>query len=267
MPVITLITDFGLADEYVGVMKGVMLSIHPQADIVDISHGIAPQNIHQAAFMLASAYPYFTAGTIHVVVVDPGVGTDRRIVCLQMKGYRFLAPDNGVLTRVLEQGPAESVWRVENPVYWLDHVSRTFHGRDIFAPVAAHLLNGLEGNQLGRELDSTRLMRLPDMGPDIIGRGEINGCIVTVDRFGNLITNIDAKTISGVKTGKESNDLDLVMAGRQISGLSQNYDNKGEGQPLVLVNSRGYLEIAVNKGSATDIFKVGMGEPVKVTYK
>ena len=267
MPVITLTTDFGLVDEYVGVMKGVMLSIHPQADIVDISHEIAPQNIHQAAFMLASAYPYFSAGTIHVVVVDPGVGTHRRIVCLQKKGYRFLAPDNGVLTRVLDQGPVDSAWWVENPAYWMDDVSQTFHGRDIFAPVAAHLSKGLESHHLGRELDPTTLIRLPDMVPGINENGDIKGCIVTVDRFGNLITNIDAKLISEMNTGHKSKNLILEVAGQSISGLSLNYDAQREGHPLVLVNSRGYLEIAVNKGSATDIFKVGMGEPVKVTYK
>jgi S-adenosyl-L-methionine hydrolase (adenosine-forming) len=264
---ITLITDFGLADEYVGVMKGVMLSIHPQADIIDISHEIGPQNIRQAADMLASAYPYFPAGTIHVVVVDPGVGTDRRIVCLQKKGYRFLAPDNGVLTRVLDHGSLDAAWWVENPAYWLDPVSRTFHGRDIFAPVAAHLSKGLERHRLGRELDPSTLVRLADRGPGITEKGDINGCVITVDRFGNLITNIDTRLLSEINTGHESTNLTLEVAGQRVSGLSLSYDTHRRGQTLVLINSRGYLEIAVNKGSAAEVLQVGVGEVVKVRSK
>jgi len=264
MSIITLITDFGVADEYVGVMKGVMLSIHPQVAIVDISHEIEPQNIQQAAFMLAAAYPYFTKGSVHVVVVDPGVGTDRRIVCLQTDGHRFLAPDNGVLTLLMARDPGASITWLENEAHWLTPVSGTFHGRDIFAPVAARLAEGLATHQLGRKLTSKDLVHLDDMVAVQTERGDVVGRVVNVDHFGNLMTNIQATLLQGATPGYEDGDLTLEVGDAIVPGVGRCYGEADTGRPLVLVNSRGYLEIAVNKGSAAQIYQVGTGAPVKV---
>lgn len=268
MPIVTLTTDFGLDDEYVGVMKGVLLSVNPDVTILDICHYIAPQDIRQAAFMIQAAYPYFARGTIHVIVVDPGVGTDRRIVCVEKDGHQFLAPDNGILTLIMAgQDLVETVTCVENQEYWLPTTSGTFHGRDIFAPVAGHLSKGLATHRLGRSMSPDELVMLKDIEPSVIDNQEVRGTIIAVDHFGNLLTNISARLLVGLGVDFNSGQLTVELAGMQISGLSQQYAQGQVGSPMTFINSRGYLEIAVNSGSAAAILNAEIGTNIKVWLK
>ena len=265
MPIITLLTDFGLADEYVGVMKGVILSILPEAVIVDISHDIAPQDIRQAAYMLMAAFPYFKPGTIHVIVVDPGVGTERRILCAKVDGHRFLAPDNGVLSLLMSQYNATDIIQVENQQYWRESISQTFHGRDIFAPVAAHLAAGLAIDRLGRHhLTAADIKDLPDLKPLRTEDGRWLGRIVSVDRFGNLITNIPANSLADDHRSCEIDHFIAEVSDRIVPGSSLPYSQQPNGEAFALVNSRGYIEIAVKQGSATKLLKVAKGEAVVI---
>jgi len=173
MSILTLLTDFGTEDAYVGMMKGVILSINPQAVIIDITHQIDPQDLIQAAYIIKSSYRYFPEGTVHLLVVDPGVGSDRAIVALEMMGHIFLAPDNGVLTLLMDEGETDSIVSVENTRYFLESVSRTFHGRDIFAPVGAHLCRGLDIKNLGSPLDQQNLVHLKILKPYISGNNQL----------------------------------------------------------------------------------------------
>ena len=264
MSIITLLTDFGLADEYVGVMKGVILSTLPGAVIVDISHDIAPQDIHQAAYMLMASYPYFEPGTLHVIVVDPGVGTDRRIVYAEVDGHRFLAPDNGVLSLLMSQYTATCINQVENQQYWREAVSQTFQGRDIFAPVAAHLVAGLATDQLGRNLIPTDIAYLPDILPNRTDDGMVKGCIIAVDHFGNLITNIPADWFAGDDRAYEMEQIVAEVSDQSILGSSLPYSHQSSEKATVLVNSRGYFEIAINQGSAANELHVAKGESVVI---
>ncbi|MCD6224235.1 MAG: SAM-dependent chlorinase/fluorinase, partial [Deltaproteobacteria bacterium] len=191
MSIITLLTDFGVEDEYVGIMKGVILSINPSSTIVDITHQIAPQDIIAAAYRIKFSYKYFPEKTVHLVIVDPGVGSGRPLLAAKIQGHFFLAPDNGILTPLLDDGDIDTLVFVENSEYFLDSVSQTFHGRDIFAPVAAHISKGIDIMELGKLADIKSLARLSVEKPFIADNGELSGIIVSIDRFGNLITNID----------------------------------------------------------------------------
>ena len=188
MSTITLLTDFGTRDGYVGAMKGVLRRLAPQAQIIDISHDIPPQDIHQAAFVLRSILPYFPEDTIHVVVVDPGVGSERRPVAVIGEQASFVGPDNGVFTPVYESQPAAEIFELRNPAYHLPEVSATFHGRDIFAPVAAHLANGVAPEMLGPRVDDPVRLLLPQALR--LADGSLQGTLQAVDHFGNCISNI-----------------------------------------------------------------------------
>ena len=266
-------TDFGLQDPYVGVMKGVALGINPGVQIIDLTHQIRPQNVAQASFVLGSSHRFFPTGAIHVVVVDPGVGTDRNALLLLTPHGRFLAPDNGVLSHVLRdhlddppEQPGEidvpvglAAYRLTNPKYWLHPVSRTFHGRDVFAPAAAHLSLGVPPDDLGEPLK--RLSWLPSPRPGRAGN-IIQGEIVNVDHFGNLVTNIPAAMLEG------SSRVDLKICGRIIHGLSTTFHGGPESPKdglVALVGSHGYLEAAVRDGSAALLLSADLGEPVEVT--
>ena len=190
MPIITLLTDFGCRDEYVGLMKGVILSINPTVTIVDITHAIDSQDIRQAAYAVHSAYRYFPAGSVHLIVVDPGVGTGRYLLALEMKKQFFVAPDNGVLTLLFGEDGITRLVRLSNADYFWETVSRTFHGRDIIAPVGAHISQGTDLYQLGDAISPAEAVRLKDIEPQRADTGEITGTIVSVDHFGNLISNI-----------------------------------------------------------------------------
>lgn len=264
MSIITLLTDFGIDDEYVGIMKGVILSVSPSATIVDITHNIDPQDLIQAAYVIESSYRYFPEGTVHVVVVDPGVGSNRAIIAIEKAGHLFLAPDNGILSLLMDEGKIDSIVRVENSSYFLESVSRTFHGRDIFAPVAAHLSTGVNIKKLGRPIDQKDIIHLGIEKPFISDKNELVGTIVSIDRFGNLITNIDfdsLETFCKTGTGKRP---EFWIDEDKIVGLSQSYESAGLQKPLAIIGSRGYLEIAVSCGSARRHFTAEKGDKVRV---
>ena len=268
-PVVTLTTDFGTADPYVGAMKGVILSINPDVSIVDISHDVHPQSILEAAFVIGNSHEFFPQGVIHVVVVDPGVGTSRMPLLMATPSATFVAPDNGVLTRVIREGfrqppevagdcrvpvPEEyAAYHLTNQRFWLHPVSSTFHGRDIFAPVAAHLSLGVSAHLLGEKVD--HLAWLPQQQPTRDG-DTLTGQVVHVDHCGNLITNIPADELSG------RNDLIIEIKGHHIAGLSSSYAEGG--WPLAIVGSLGDLEISVRDGSAARELQAGVGDTVRV---
>jgi len=263
--VITLTTDFGSEDEYVGVMKGVILSICPQAVVVDITHSVAPQHILSAAYLLSSAYPFFPTGTVHVVVVDPGVGTDRRVLAARVNGHFFLAPDNGVLTPLVQKGAVEEIRTVTASQYFLKPVSNTFHGRDIFCPVAAHLAGGVDFDRLGATLPIEEMVLLKQPIPRVSKNGEIKGVVIAIDHFGNLLTNIEAELIAELEMRENRNEMAFHLNGVCVTGLSVNYDSVQPGLPLAVIGSRGRLEIAVNHGNAADHFNAQTGDEIKVT--
>lgn len=263
MPVISLLTDFGLSDAFVGIMKGVILSKAPDARIVDISHQISPYHLVQTAYLIDSAYRYFPKGTVHTVVVDPGVGSDRAVIALEAAGYFFLAPDNGVLTLILEKTTVATAVKVENRRIFLETVSRTFHGRDIFAPVAAHLALGGDIHELGPCIATGDLAQLPLPKPLIAKTGELIGAVIDIDRFGNLITNIDEGLIQALCEKRES-AVTVDIGGNRLFGLKASYASVSPGATLAIIGSRGTLEIAINCGSASDVFSAAIGDDVTV---
>ncbi len=266
-PIITLLTDFGLEDEYVGVMKGVILSINAQANIVDITHNIARHRIRQAALVLKSSFPFFPQGSIHVVVVDPGVGGRRDIVCIKCRGHYFIAPNNGVLSLVVLEGHADKAFAVTNGLFFLEPVSNTFHGRDIFAPVAAHLSMGIDISRFGRPLSPEDIRKLDISVPSCSSRDRLEGEIVSVDHFGNLLTNIDLDTFRKFEADEGGADVVISVAGEQIRGVSGSYDAVPEGVPLAVFGSRNFLEISVNQGDAMAYFNARVGQGLTLTRK
>ena len=263
--IITLTTDFGLADSYVGTMKGVVLSIAPTARMVDITHDISPQNIHQAAYLVQTFYSYFPAGTTHLVIVDPGVGSDRRAIVLCTPNAMFVAPDNGVLTYVwhdaLERWPRGtcSVFALANPSFWLPQVSNTFHGRDIFAPVAAHLSAGAPLEEFGPQL--TQIVEAELEQPATGRNGELVGRIIHLDHFGNCITNITPRYLE--QAGFDER-LSVKIIDQHIAGISHTFADVAVGELIALIGSNGRLELAVRNGSAAQTLGVGIGDIVRV---
>lgn len=264
MGIITLLTDFGTEDEYVGLMKGVILSINPAALIVDITHHIEPQDIIEAAYTINSSYGYFPQGTVHLTVVDPGVGGKRAIIALQTMGHLFLAPDNGVLTLLFDKPGEGRIIRVNNADYFLKSISPTFHGRDKIAPTGAYLTKGVKPSELGPEINWTDVVRLADMGCRISDTGELMGKIVSIDHFGNLITNIDSKDLVDYCQKRRDGNPRIRVGKRSIRGLVKTYESAKRQTALALIGSRGYLEVAVNGGSAKQYFNVNQGDVVRV---
>lgn len=279
---LTLTTDFGTADPYVGVMKGVILGINPRASIIDISHDISPQSILQASFIIGGSHPFFPEGTVHVVVVDPGVGTSRDPLLLVTPRASFVAPDNGVLSHVIRQGfafnegmgesgpspghteracpePAERValpneylaYRLTNAEYWLHPVSSTFHGRDIFAPVAAHLSSGAPPHLLGRQVDQIRCLAVSEPSWD---DNSLVGRVAHIDRFGNLISDIPAALLPG------DGAMTIEVKGHRIQGLASSYAEGG--WLLAVVGSYGTLEVSVKNGNAALALDAKVGDLV-----
>lgn len=253
---ITLTTDFGLGDVFVGVMKGVILGINPKASIVDLSHQVPPQDVHQAAYLLLTAYPYFPPDTIHLAVVDPGVGSERRAIAMHTERAYFVAPDNGVVSYVATKSSVEKVVSLTNPRYWLSPPSRTFHGRDIFAPVAAHLSRGVALEDLGEEIQD--MVKLPFPQAGLGADGSIVGEILHIDRFGNLVTDIPGEMLT--KRGQ----VTITLLGRTIHGLSSSYVAVGEGKLLAYIGSAELLEIAARGGSAAEALAAKVGDEVQV---
>jgi hypothetical protein len=255
---ISLLTDFGLCDEYVGVMKGVISSINPNANIIDMCHNISPQNIVQAAYMLCFSHSYFPKKTIHVVVVDPGVGTDRRIVALQIKNFFFLAPDNGVLTLIINKYKCKSVYLTQSQFY-LSKVSSTFHGRDIFAPVAAYLSKDYNIHQLGETISTHELKRISDIYP-VKYKDRLKGQVIMIDHFGNLITNISYTDIHH----DTNRTVTINIINVSIENISSNYTQVKKGALLAIIGSKGLLEISINCGNAKLELGVDIGCIVQV---
>ena len=272
--IITLTTDFGTADAYVATMKGVILGLHPQATIVDISHAIEPQNVLQAAFVLSTVYPYFPAGTIHLAVVDPGVGSRRKAIILKTPTALFVSPDNGILSYLIDEHgkshgkPARQISSSAEPrklpagleavaitssEYWRQPVSSTFHGRDIFAPVAAHLSLGLPLKKFGDRLEQVHIFDMPR--PYKNARGDLVGRVLHIDNFGNLITNIRS---SDLPAGK----VTVAVGRHRIHGLSGFYSHD-RGLAAIL-GSSGYLEISLKNGSAAAFLAAKVGHEVKI---
>ncbi len=254
--IITLTTDFGTSDVYVGVMKGVILNINPNAQIIDITHSVSPQDIQEAAFTIRAAYRYFPKDTIHVVVVDPGVGSDRQpIVCYTDNAF-FVCANNGVLSRILqdiatdESNKTKSVV-IKNPAYLLPQVSNTFHGRDIFSPVAAHLSLGVELSQIGTSLQD--FVRFPVPTIKIVDN-TLTGQIIKIDSFGNLITNISEDMLTtfllSAVHDAGSVDFEINAGDTSLTKLNSFYAESNPGTPLAIIGSFGLLEIAINLGNA-----------------
>ena len=277
-PPIVLATDFGLADAYVGMMRGVIFSINPHVAVIDLTHGIAPQDVRHGAVALADATPYFTDGTIFVAVVDPGVGTDRPAILLETPQQRFVAPDNGLLTLVCRRyepgfgdtdttGPEGlpdgcRAWRLTNSMYWRHPVSATFHGRDVFAPTAAHLSTGVSPDTLGDPAAEITALALPVPRPE---GNAVRGHIVFADAFGNLVSNITADILADIGVIGREADASVNIAGREIAGLSRTFHDPPGGGLKALLGSHGRLEVALVDGSAAAALGVGSGEAVTVS--
>ncbi len=253
--IIALLTDFGDKDWFVGVMKAVILGINPNVKIIDITHEISPQDVHQAGFVLWNAYKYFPDKTIFVCVVDPGVGSERKIIAVETKKYIFIAPDNGLLDFVLSEVDVLRAVHVENKDYFLESVSSTFHGRDIFAPVSAYISRGVDLSELGKEV---KLGTLKEMFVKVSNVGDYEGEVIYIDRFGNLITNLMvSKEFDG-----EVRLKDLV-----IGKISRTYSDVEIGQAVALIDSSGLIEIGIREDNASKILGVGRGEKVFLKVK
>lgn len=257
MSVITLTTDFGLKDWFVGTMKGVILRINPRATIVDITHEIGCGEIAAGAFALAASYRHFPKATIHVAVVDPGVGSERPALAVRTRDYFFVGPDNGVLSLALAGQRILSVRRLTNERFFLRPVSRTFHGRDVFSPVAAHLSKGLALEKLGPR--QRGFVRLSWPAPRLC-QAVLHGTIVYLDRFGNAFTNLATADIARLGTG----GLEVVLKRRRVGPLRSCYAAVPVGQPVALIGSAGLLEVAVNGGSAAETLRLKIGDAIKV---
>jgi len=258
--IITLLTDFGQLDPYAGVMKGAILGIYPEARIVDLTHEVPAQRVAEANFALRGSYAYFPEGTVHVVVVDPGVGSDRRIICARSRKRLFLAPNNGVLTGIVEAG--DEVREVTNGDLFLSgSISRTFHGRDVFAPVAAHLAAGTAFEQVGDPISD--LVRLDLSEPQWLDERTILGEVIHVDRFGNLISNIREQDLLALPGGPGM----VSFRNQEIGCPVESYAAVPTGTPLAVVDSFGFLEIAVSSGNAAHHFNATLGDRLKVTAR
>ena len=252
--VITLTTDFGTADGFVGAMKGVILSLSPHASIVDVTHDIPPHDIRAGTFALETALPNFPPNCVHVVVVDPGVGSERAAILVATEQGRFVAPDNGVLTSVVPDTAAARVYVLDRPEYWRPHVSATFHGRDIFAPVAAQLALGVRPEVLGTPVSG--MVRLPWPLPQRRGY-EVRGEVIHVDRFGNLITNVRLEDL-----GMEPQRARFHIRDYTICGIAPHYA-AGDGI-MAVVNSGGRIEVALPGASAAHALDICAGEEIRV---
>jgi S-adenosylmethionine hydrolase len=256
-PVIALLTDFGTRDHYAGTMKGVALGICPDATLVDITHDIPAHDVLSGALELAASYKYFPAGTIFLVVVDPGVGSVRRGIAVESGDFKFVAPDNGVLTAVLEEHPQRRAVELSDRRYARPTVSRTFEGRDRFAPAAAHLAKGIDLLALGRPAGAIHKLEIPHAS---VEADRISGQVLREDRFGNLITNIDRKTFEKLSGAR----LEIVVGDRQVERVVSTYADAARGEVCALFGSSDHLEIAANGASAASELALGRGAPVTV---
>lgn len=278
-PIIGLLTDFGTTDIYAGVMKGVIAQICPEAYCIDITHAIQPHNVRQAAFVLLDAYHYFSAGTIFLIVVDPGVGSTRRPIVAQAGGYTFVAPDNGVLTYILSEYTNYKVVELSNREYHLHNVSSTFHGRDVFAPVSAHIASGVPVEKLGPRLETLFALPFPSLEAS---EQRVVGEVMHIDQFGNIITSIgnlrwvEADKLSLYpRFGRQrdkivplyASEVTVLFHDMIIYSILPTYSETARGSLLSLVGSSGYLEIAINQGSAAARLDARIGDRVELNLR
>jgi len=259
LPIVTLLSDFGLRDPYVAEMKAVILSICPDALIVDISHKIRKFDVRMGAFILSQAAPYFPSGTIHVAVVDPGVGTERRPIIIETERSFYVGPDNGLLVLSAQREEISRIYEIANPKFTLKNVSRTFHGRDIFSPAAAYLAKGIPPSHFGPEIHDPVT---PSFTEPTVQQNEIRGEVIHIDGFGNIITNVTLKDLNtiGVEEGKS---LSLKLGGRDLTlRLCSAYNQVPRKTLLAIIGGSGFLEISVNQGDASQVFSVEPGEEV-----
>jgi len=264
-PIVTLMTDFGLSDAYVGMMKGVIIGIVPRAHLIDLTHDIPPQNVLSAAWILATAYRYFPQRTVHICVVDPGVGSSRQAIALHAGDWFFVGPDNGLFSYILMEQTIQTAVNLSNSNYHLPQVSATFHGRDLFAPVGAHLARGASINQLGTPIDPATLQRL-DIASPTRQETHIDAHIVHVDHFGNLITTIPLTLVPDLFSNETSAQLlKLIFPTHNIVVERFNrFFSAGldDGQPFIYNDSSGYLGIAIRNGNAAQALNVIPGTPI-----
>jgi len=259
LQMITLTSDFGLRDSYVAQMKGTILSINPKATIVDITHEVEKFNIRMGAFMLSSAAPFFPKYTVHLAVIDPGVGTERRAIVIQTKQTFFVGPDNGVLMLAAKNQGIEHIYQLANSNFRLPKVFNTFHGRDIFAPVAAYLDSGIVPSEFGLEITEV-------VEPQFVSVNSkydlLTGEILHIDSFGNLITNITLQEASFANT------VNVKLLNQKLTlPFCKTYGQAQPGQAIALVGSHGFLEIAVNQGNASDKFRIKPGDIIEVVFR
>ena len=261
MTIITITTDFGEKDGFVGTMKGVIWNIAPDAQIADITHEVPPQDVMTGAMALQRAFSFFPKGTVHLAVIDPGVGTKRRPMAARIGEYYFVGPDNGLFTSLLEDaekaGGTPLLIHLDKPEFWLKNVSQTFHGRDIFAPAAAHLAAGVPIENLGTPFTDPVRMAVPR--PEKLPNGW-RAHITVIDVFGNLTTDLPASAL------KKTEGLRVRIAGREIDGLIASYGHRAPGELVSLVDSEEYVEVAVVNGSAARLLGAKLGDPVEVIY-
>ena len=264
-PIITLLTDYGTKDHFVAAMKAVILSIIPQVHIIDITHDIAPHDIIEAGFVLRSCYSNFPIRTIHLVVVDPTVGSPRKPIIVATDNYYYVAPDNGVLSLVYDVDPVSTVVQISAEHLMLPEVSKTFHGRDIFAPAAAWLARGTDMLNFGDEITEYTKMQLPKA--KLVGDSLLKGTIIHVDRFGNLITNISRDEYNAAREKVPGNVTRILIGKQEILGLKEFYAEAPKGETIALFGSTNVLEISQNQGSAARTIGVNRGAEVGIQLK
>jgi S-adenosylmethionine hydrolase len=257
MSLITLTTDFGSDNWFVGTMKGVIKNINPDAEIVDITHGVRKYNVHEAAFILCNSYGYYPAGTVHTVVVDPGVGSKRNAIIVRTSRYCFVGPDNGVLSYALAAEEAVAIVKIQNEKYLLAPVSETFHGRDVFAPVSAYLSIGIDPEEFGPRVKEA--VSLTPSVPRRISEQEAVGHVVYVDTFGNLITDVTGSLLEELFRSSKARRLRLLIRDQEIVRLCRTYSEGKANELIALIGSSGHLEIAINLGSAADVLEMKEG--------
>lgn len=259
---VTLTTDFGGSDHFVGTMRGVILGVNPAAKVVDICNSVNSYDVLDGAMTIAQAYRYFPADTIHMVVVDPGVGSSRRPLLVTTTQHYFIAPDNGVLSLVLEQEERVTVRHITAEHYFLHPVSNTFHGRDVFAPCAGWMSKGVEPEKFGDEITDYVRFTLPQ--PKQVAERVLKGAVLKVDKFGNIITNFTAANAPAVFAANAQ--VKITVGQTAVAGIRSSYSQGQPGELFGLLNSMGYLEIACNHGAASHLAKVGRGTEVVVEF-
>jgi S-adenosyl-L-methionine hydrolase (adenosine-forming) len=263
-PIVTLTTDFGLSDHFVGTLKGVILDINPETQIVDICHSVQAFDVLDGALTIVQAYSYFPAGTVHVVVVDPGVGTARRPIILSTDRHHFVAPDNGVLSLICSREERVHARHVTSEHYFLQPISNTFHARDIFAPIAGYLSKGVDSEKFGEEI--TDFVRFNAPRPKPVNPSTLRGVVLKVDRFGNLVTNITPQD-APMLFQENPPQFKIVVGKREISELKKTYAEGEPGEVFGILGSAGFLEIAANRGAAAQVIGSGKGTEVNLVLE